>query len=188
MCIAFLCIIIVVVTYILNREAYHYIEQINDDSVTIHTRLLEKLNNKVHKLILVSRPVKELKMSFSYYAMHVSIICVTDDCNILISTGNFGNLYARRATKRLDQWEIDGDYGGPSKEVAEYPVRKDVTLMEILRAFIMIMNSKFDALHNNCHHMTCEIIKKFCVFNEYDYALYCPSGWTLISTCLFGNL
>lgn len=144
------------------------------------------LNKNVKGIILTYRPIEYLKFITTYRACHVAIVCVMEDSNVLLSVGELNVLYAREANKNDDCWLTHG-YGGPLKEVAKYSMIKEVSLMDIIKEFVKIRTAKFSCLSNNCHHMTRDIIKRFCVYEDDDTYLQCPRGWNLVRECLFGR-
>ena len=182
----FVAIGIIIILYVLNKKIIRYIKRVNRNSVVIDTRVIKQLNEVVRSIVLVHRPVDNFRFISNYYASHVAIVCITDKCNVLLSVGEFGDLYAKEATKYDSQWNVLG-YGGPLMEISKYPVNGEVTLMNIIEPFIESRNTEFRLFSNNCHHMTCSIIKKFCEYDAHDNALYCPCGWSAFMSCLFNG-
>ncbi len=183
----FILLFIVLILYALNGNKLKFTKRVCFNSAIIDARVLDKLNKKVKTIILTHRPMNAFKFITKFRASHVAIICVMEDCNVLLSVGGFNTLYAREAIKNNDCWLTSG-YGGPSKEIAEYSMIKEVSLIDIISEFITIRNNEFNYLNNNCHHMTSDIIKRFCEFDENDIYLHCPRGWNLIRDCLFSRL
>ena len=183
----FILLFIVLILYILNNNKLEFTRNVCVNSAIIDASVLDKLNKNVKTIALAHRPMNSFKFITKFRASHVAIICIMEDCNVLLSVGGFNTLYAREAVKDNDHWLITG-YGGPLKEVANYSMRKEVTLMDIINEFIVIRNNELNYLNYNCHHMTSDIIKQFCVFDESDIYLHCPRGWKLIKECLFDRL
>ena len=183
--IAFILLFIVIILYVLNSNKLKFTKDVCFNSAIIDARVLDKLNENVKTIILVHRPMNSFKFITKFHASHVAMICIMEDCNVLLSVGGFNTLYAREAIKNNDCWLISG-YGGPLKEIAKYRMIKEVPLTDIINEFITIRNNEFNYLTNNCHHMTSDIIKQFCRYEDTDAYLHCPSGWKLIRDCLFG--
>lgn len=182
----FILLFIVIILYVLNVNKLKFTKRVCFNSAIIDARVLDKLNKNVKNIILVRRPMNSFKFITTFRASHVAIICIMEDCNVLLSVGGFNTLYAREAIKNDDCWLVSG-YGGPLKDIAEYSMIKEVPLMDIIREFITIRNARFDYLTNNCHHMTSDIIKRFCIYEDNDTYLRCPYGWNLVRECLFGR-
>ena len=182
--ISFILLFIVIILHVLNNNKIKFTKRVCFNSVILDSHVLDRLDAKVKKITLTYRPMNSFKFITGYRASHVAIICKLDDGDVLLSVGRFNALYAREAIKRENIWTITG-YGGPLKEIAEYSMTDDVSLMDIIKEFITIRNEEFDYLKNNCHHMTCSIIKRFCKFDRNDKLLCCPCGWNLIRECLF---
>ncbi len=183
----FILLFIALILFILNNNKLEYTKNVCFNSAIIDASVLDKLNKNVKDIVLVHRPMNSFKFITKFRASHVAIICIMEDCNALLSVGGFNTLYAREAIKNNDCWLISG-YGGPLKEIAKYSMHKEVTLIDIINEFITIRNNEFNYLNNNCHHMTSDIIKRFCEFDENDNYLHCPRGWKLIKECLFDRL
>lgn len=183
----FILLFIVLILYVLNTNKLEFTKNVCFNSAIIDARVLDTLNKNVKTIILTHRPMNSFKFITKFRACHVAIICITEDCNVLLSVGGFNTLYAREAIKYNNGWLITG-YGGPLKEISKYSMLKEVPLIDIINEYITIRNNEFNYLTNNCHHMTSDIIKRFCKSDKDDVYLHCPRGWNLIRDCLFRRL
>ena len=183
-----LCVslIVIVILLVVLRKTTRYINVVNRNGVIIDTTLLDNLHAPVREMILVHRPVSELSFIDNYYASHVAVICITDIGNLLVSVGEFGDTYVRRAHNTGMTWTVIG-YGGPLKEIARYRVDGSVILIDVLSKFIAFRSCPFRLLTYNCHHITCGIIKHFCIYDEHDECLACSSGINLIKRILYNQ-